>query len=139
LRATFNRLEFVEQPRFPHPWLGHRRDDLPEPRLCLIGGVLERFHLTLAPDKLCQPATCSPLQTRAQGSEPGHLINVDRLADTSDSGCAQRLENEVALAEPAGFLAHRDRTNRRRRLHPRGEVGGVADWRVFDLTCARLN
>src|SRR5215472_13135312 len=101
--------------------------------------MLKRLHLTLAPDKLRQPAPHSALEPRAQWPKAGHLVNVDGLADTSDSGCAQRLQDEIALAELAGVLAHGDRTNRRRRLHPRGEVGGVTDRRVFDLTRARLN
>ena len=133
------RFELEEQSRLADARLRHRGNDLPVPRLGLIGGMLERLHLALAPDELGQPAAGRTLQPRAQRSEPGHLINVDRLADAFDSGRTQRFELEVAFDEFARLFSDRDRTGRRQRLHPRGEIGGVPDRRVLDLTRAGRN
>ena len=70
--------------------------------------MLERLHLALAPDELGQPAPRRALQPRAQGPQPGDFVNVDRLADAFDFGCAERLEDEVAFAKFARSFANRD-------------------------------
>ena len=98
--------------------------------------MLERLHLALAPDELRQPAPRRALQPRAQRPEPGHLVNIDRLADAFDLGRPQRLEREIALDQLARLLADCDRAGRRERLHPRGEIGRMPDRRVFGLSAA---
>ena len=131
------RLELEEQPRLadarppPSPRRSARARLAPARRACL-----HRLHLALAPDELRQPAPGRALQPRAQRPEPGHLVNVDRLADAFDPGRAERLEREVALAQLARLLADRDRAGRRERLHPRREVGRMPDRRVLGLARA---
>ena len=69
-----SRLELEEQPRLADARLSHRGRDLPVSRPGLLGGVLERLHLALAPDELGQPAPGRTLQPRAQRPEAGHLV-----------------------------------------------------------------
>src|SRR6266851_3619102 len=60
--------------------------------------MLHRLHLALPPDEL-GPAADRALQPRAQGSQAGDFVNVDRLADAFDFGWTKTVEDEVALAE----------------------------------------
>jgi hypothetical protein len=102
------RLELEVQPRLADPRLRHRRDDLPAPRLCLIGGMLKRIHLALTSDELGQATPGRALQPRPQRPQPGHLVNVDLLADAFDSGGTEWLKDEIALTQLAGILTNRD-------------------------------
>jgi hypothetical protein len=51
------------------------------------------------------------LKARFERTQAGHFVHVDRLTDTFDFGCAERLQDEVAFAKLAGVLANRDGTD----------------------------
>ena len=108
----------------------------PCPAFACSAARVDRLHLALAADELRQAASGRTLQPRAQWPEPGHLVHIDRLGDAFDLGRAQRLEREVALDQFARLLADGDRSGRRERLHPRGEIGRVPDRRVFGMAAA---
>ena len=129
-------LELVEQARFAGACLRHRGDDLPAPGPRLLGRALERVHLGIPPHELRQSAAGRALQPRPQRPESCHLINADRLAQAFDPGRTQRLELEVSFHQFAGPLADRDRAGRCERLHPRCEIGGVADRCVLGMSFA---
>ena len=129
-------LELEEQARLAGARLCHRGDDLAVTGLGLVGGGLHRIHLALAADELRKPTPGRSLQSGSQRSQPGHLIDVDRLADALDLGRSERLQREISFDQLARLLADCDRSGRRERLHPRGEIGGMADWSVLSLSAA---
>src|SRR5713226_7032401 len=94
--------------------------------LGLLGGVLERLHLTLAPDEL-RPAPNRALQPRSQRPQARHFVHVDRLADAFDPAGAERLELEVAFDEFPNTLADHNRARRRERLQARGQTHRMAN------------
>src|ERR1019366_9946308 len=65
-----------------------------------------------------------------------NLVNVYRLGDTFDPGWSECLELEISLDEFARMLADRDRSGWRDGLHPRCEIGRMADGRVFRVAIA---
>src|SRR5262245_46415947 len=103
-----NRLELEEQPRLSDSSLGYCGDNLSATSLGLLGGVLHRVDLSLAPDELGQTAPNRPLQSRAQRTQAGNFINVDRLADAFNARRPHRLQCEVAFNQLAQSLANRD-------------------------------
>ena len=107
--------------------------------LGLLGGMLERLHLAFAPDELRQTAAQRALQPRAQRSEPGHLVYVDWLADTFDPRRPERLQREISFHQPARAFGDYGRARIGQGLHPRGEIGSVADWCVLDMTRTSRN
>ena len=130
------RLELEKQARLAGARLGHRGDNLSAARVRKLGGVAHRFHLALAADELRQAAPGRALQARAQRPESRDLVDVDRLGDAFDARGAARLECEVSFDQPARIFGDRNRAGRRDGLHPRGEIGRVPDWRVFDIAGA---
>jgi len=95
-------LELEQQARLADPRLRHRGDDLAMTGLGLLGRRLHRLHLAAAPHEFREPPPRRALKPGAQGSETCHFMNIHRLADAFDLGCAQRLEDEVAFAQLAG-------------------------------------
>src|ERR1700756_226311 len=91
------RLELVKQARLAYPWFSHRGDDLPVSIFGLLGGVLERLDLTLAPDEFCQPAPRGALQPSPQRAESSDLEHLYGLADAFDPRRSQRFQREVAF------------------------------------------
>jgi hypothetical protein len=81
-------LELVEQPRLPGARFGHRRDDLAVAAHRTLGRRAHRLHLALAPHEFRQPTSRRTLQSSAQRTQSGHFVNIDRLADAFDLGCA---------------------------------------------------
>ena len=109
------RLELEEQPRLadarprPSPRRSARARLAPARRAASSPPSRARARRTSS--ARARAARCKP---RAQRPEPGHLVNVDRLADAFDSRRARaRLKHEVAFAQLAGRFGHRDRTDRR--------------------------
>ena len=92
------RFELEVQPRLADPGFGYRRHDLPMPLARQLGGVLKRLYLALASDKLGQPPSHRALQPRPQRPQPGHFIDVDRLANAFDPGRAERFQDEIPFA-----------------------------------------
>src|SRR5271154_1864286 len=106
------------------------------PRFGQLSCSFHRVHLSLAPNKFSEPASGCTLKPGPQGAEGCNLISIQRLADTLDSGRAQRLELEVSFDQLACLLTDRDRSGRCERLQPRCEIGRVADRSVFSMSFA---
>jgi hypothetical protein len=134
-----SRLELEEQARLADPGLRHRRHDLPTPRLCLLGGMPQCFHLALASNELGQPAADRTLQLRAQRPESGHLVNVNRLADAFDPAGAERLELEVTFDEFLDTLSDHHRARRREGLQARRQAHRMPYGGVFTMCVAGLD
>ena len=62
-----------------------------------------------------------------------HLVHLDRGVESLYRRRPQRPELEVALAQSLRRLTGRDRTRRRRGLHPRREIRHMTDRRVFGM------
>src|SRR5712692_6999822 len=99
----------------------------------------ELLHLALASHELRQPPSHGALQPRAQRTQPGHFVNVDRLADAFNFGRAKTIKEEVALTELSDLFRRRDRTYWRQHLHPRREVGSMPNRRVLGMRLAGLD
>ncbi len=130
-------LEFVKQPRLSNSRLTQCGNDLPVPRPGQLQCAPDLLGFALAPDEPGEPALRRKLKACAQQPQPGHFVDVDRLAHAFDSHRAQRREAEVAVAQLLGLLRHRDRTNRRLCLHPRGQIRGMTDRGVLDMSVTR--
>jgi hypothetical protein len=77
--------ELKERPRLADSGLSNCCDNLPMSRLRQLGGMLHRVHLTLAAHELRVAACRRALETSAQRSEPGHLIDFQWPADPFDA------------------------------------------------------
>jgi hypothetical protein len=73
----------------------------------------------LASDELREAPSHRTLQSRAQRSQTGDLVNVDRLTNALDPGRSQRLNREVTFDQFAQGLADRDRSRSCERLQSR--------------------
>jgi hypothetical protein len=78
-------LEFVKQPRLPHPGLSHCRNHLTVAGAGQCRGMLERLDFALTSDKLGKTPNRCMLQPRPQWSEPDDLVDLDWLAQTLNS------------------------------------------------------
>src|SRR5262249_39404599 len=74
-----------------------------------------------------------------QRSYPGHFIYFARLAHPLDLRWTETLERKVAFAEPSDRLSRRDRANRRERLHPRRQTGGMTYRHILGARFVRLD
>src|SRR6516165_9709082 len=68
-----------------------------------------------------------------QLSWPGYFVHLDRRADALDLGRTETLESEIALTKLPDLLRRRDRANRRQRLHPRCQTGGVSNRHILRM------
>ena len=132
-------LGFKDEARLARARFSYRSDDLAVARARKLGRHEHCFHLAFAPDELCKAAPGCALQAGAQGTEPGHLVNIDQLGDAFYFGRTQRLELEISLDQFARLLTDRDRAGWRDGLHPRRQVGGVPNRRVLDMAFSRLD
>ncbi len=101
--------------------------------------MIEDRHLAVAADELCQTSAGRALQTRTERAETGYFEGVNRLAKSLDSDRPQGPEGEVSIAQLARGLRNRDRTERRNRLHPRGQVDDMSDGGVLRMPVASGN
>jgi len=132
--AAFEELE--AQAALAGARLGHDAHDLAVAGLGLRQRRLERLHVAFAPDETRESPRTRHLQPRAQRPRPHHLVNTDRLAEAFDPGWSERLELEISFHELTGVLADCDRSGGRHGLHPRGQVRGVPDRRIFGVAPA---
>ena len=126
-------LELVHQARLARARLANCRNDLPVARPGLLQRAGHRRHLALAPDEPRQPAPRRELEVRPQRPGAHHLVHLDRGVESLYRRRPQRPELEVALAQSLRRLTGRDRTRRRRGLHPRRQIGHMTDRRVFRM------
>src|SRR5262249_39198190 len=131
-------LELIKQARLANPGLGHDRDDLPVPRLGLLGGIFERLNLALAPNELAQPAPRGDLEVRAQRTEASDLEQLYGLADPLDPARAEGLELEVALDEFLNTFSNDNRTRRGQCLQACGSADRMSDGSVFGMLITGL-
>ena len=124
-------LELVHQARLACARLANCRDDLPVSRHGLLQRAGHRRHLAFASDEPRQPAPRRELEVRPQRTGAHHLVHLDRGVESLYCRRPQRPELEVALAQSLRRLTSRDRTRRRRSLHPRRQIGHMTDRRVF--------
>ncbi len=109
------------------------RDKLPAPVPRQFEHALHLLQLILAPDESGQPAPRRELEVRPERPGAQHLVHFDEPIEPFHRRRPKRPELEVTLAQSLRRLAGRDRTCRRRGLHPCRQIGYVTDRRVFGV------
>ena len=88
-----------------------------------LARLAQLLHLAVPADELGQPSGGRRLESRPDRPSPGHLVDVDRLAQPLDRHEAQRFHLDVALGESEPLGRQKDGAGRGHPLHPTGQVG----------------
>ena len=122
--------ELVEQARLAHPGLADGRHELTVPGASLLEALAELLDLGVPADEAGEPAGRRGLQARSQRADPGELVDLDRGGQALHGHGAQWGHLHEAFGEREGVGRQEDRARIGELLHPRREVGGLADGRV---------
>ena len=126
-------LNSIGQARFSDPRLADRGDHLPATRTHPLQRAAHLRQFMLAAYEPRESTPRGGFKARAQRTQPGNLVYLDKIAHAPDPRRPQPPQRKVARAQSLGSFGHRDRANRRQRLHPRGQAGAMADRRIFDV------
>jgi hypothetical protein len=104
------------------------------PARCEFERALHLLKLALAPDESREPPPRRELEVSSLRPGAHHLVHLHRPVESLYRRRSQRPEFEVALAQSLRHLAGRDRTRRRRSLHPRRQIGHMTDRHVLGMS-----
>ena len=96
----------------------------------LLGGGAELKHLRVAAHEAAETASGAGLQPRPHGGHAHQLVDLDGLDEALHRDRPQRSDVDPALGQPQRLAGEADGAGDGQLLHPRCEMGGLADGRV---------
>ena len=127
--------ELVDQPRLAHARLGRERRDPAVPLARVGEHPVQALELRVAPDEAA-PALGGGAAEGARGRGADQLVDLERRVEPLDGAGSQRARAHRVAREPERVRRDEHGTGVGHLLHPRREVGRLADSGVIHVEVA---
>jgi hypothetical protein len=125
--------ELIDEARLADAGLADDRRHLTMAAAGELLGTAELLQLGVAADERRQSAPGGRLQAGPRRTRPRHLVDLHRVGQPLHRHEAERLHLDVALGQRQRLGRDHDRARISDLLHPRGQVGRLADGRVVHV------